>query len=175
MLLRVPSVHRETNVGWGILRMGKHSRNKGNAFERKVAADICKAAGVLREECYRRPLSGGHPIAGPSDLVLSNALLKRFPFSVEAKHHKGWTLDETFKMSARVRSWLKQTEDAAVKSRLRPLLVMRGNFTVTACAFLDDAPEESRQSAFLCLPRDGKPAWVVCEWSSFLEHWFSGR
>jgi hypothetical protein len=117
---------------------GAASRNKGCAFERLIAKAIIKAAGkgFTAKDCYRTPMSGGHPHAGESDLILSKALRKIFPFCVECKHYKVFQPKQLFKDNAIVKGWMTQVQTASSKDKFRrhPLLVFRGNNTDTYCA-----------------------------------------
>lgn len=110
--------------------MAKRSRNKGNAFERKVAKLIITAAGegFSNKDCYRTPLSGGHPFAGSSDLVMRKRLRRIAPFCVECKHYKGWKLEHMFRLTSVVKGWHKQVLLAVEADRYKrmPLLVVRG-------------------------------------------------
>jgi hypothetical protein len=110
--------------------MAKRSRDKGNSFERKVAKLIIAAAGegFSNKDCYRTPLSGGHPFAGSSDLVMRRRLRKLLPFCVECKHYKTWKLEHMLRLTAVVKGWHKQVLHACKKDRYHrsPLLVIRG-------------------------------------------------
>lgn len=108
-------------------------REKGSTFERKLAGDIVEVTGCEKRECYRTPLSGGHPFACPSDLQMSERLRKAFPFSLEAKHRKNWRLDQLFTGNKEFESWLIQSSDAAssdnqIGVKVSPLVVVRANF-----------------------------------------------
>jgi hypothetical protein len=110
--------------------MAKRSRDKGNSFERKVAKLIIAAAGkgFSNKDCYRTPLSGGHPYAGSSDLVMRSRLRKLLPFCVECKHYKTWRLEHMFRLTSVVKAWHKQVRIACKKDRYNrsPVLVIRG-------------------------------------------------
>lgn len=120
------------------------ARAKGSTFERLLAADIVKATGCKKRECYRTPLSGGHPFACPSDLQLSPRLQERFPFSVEAKHQKIFKLEMMFRPPKSITNWLQQCMDAScsanqIGNKISPLVVMRGNRTLTYAAGYSEA------------------------------------
>lgn len=113
--------------------MGRRSRVKGSTFERKVIAMILKAAGpaFTKKDCYRTPMSGGHPFAGESDLVISPELQVFFPYCVECKHRKTWRPDRVWKPKADEAEFLNQVIEASRQDKLnrKPLVVMRGNAT----------------------------------------------
>jgi len=122
--------------------MGKLSRNKGNTFERKVAKMILAVVPgrFTTKDCYRTPLSGGHPIADSGDLVISERLQKKFPYVTECKHYRNWSAAELLPPSLRVQQWVEQARKAAEQTsslrHIRPwLLIMRGNFTQEYCVF----------------------------------------
>lgn len=128
---------------------GKHSRNKGNAFERLLAKLILEALSPLqpgKRDVYRTPLSGGHPFAARGDLIIAERLQPYFPFCVEAKHHKTWHPGAFMGATPREseKGWIKQTL-AATKAcegpiPQHPLLAMNGNLTGAFAALLfDDA------------------------------------
>lgn len=113
-------------------------RNKGNAFERKVATEVVTAFacfGIKKSDCYRTPLSGGHIHAkqsDPGDLVISKRLRKYFPFHVEAKHYRNVSLNALFipvekqKKAWKFRLWVEQVERAK-KGGLTPVIVFKEN------------------------------------------------
>lgn len=117
---------------------GASSRNKGCAFERLTAKAIIKAAGkgFSAKDCYRTPMSGGHPHAGESDLIVSKALRVLFPFCVECKHCKVFHPKQLFKDNAIIKGWMTQVQIASHKDKFKryPLLVFRGNNTDTYAA-----------------------------------------
>ena len=125
--------------------MGKISRNKGNSFERLVSKMVVSAfPGATAKDCYRTPLSGGHPIADAGDLVISDRLRKVFPYVVECKHVKDWRMEHAFLVNNGMQKWLRQTVAAVARSEskggkgLQPLLVMHGNLTGTYCTAPSD-------------------------------------
>lgn len=110
-------------------------RNKGSAFERKVAKLIIATfanKGINKEDCYRTPGSGGHRFASktdPGDLVLSPALRELFNFSVECKHYAklDWgVLLSNRRKKGQFESWWRQCCKAAVDDAI-PLLVFKRN------------------------------------------------
>lgn len=114
--------------------MGKLSRRKGSAFERKVARSIAKAVGATKKDIYRTPLSGGHPYADRGDLVIARKFRKRFPYCVECKHQRDWNAEWLFAPTAKLHSWFKQALTAAVACKRTAMLVICGNRTETYCA-----------------------------------------
>ena len=70
--------------------MSKYANVKGQTFERKVAKMIAQTFDATPQECYRTPRSGGGFVKG--DIVMSERLQKRFPYTVECKHSKAWSL-----------------------------------------------------------------------------------
>jgi hypothetical protein len=125
-------------------------RNKGSAFERKVAALVVEAfkdCGITSKDAYRTPLSGGHIHASktdPGDLVISPRLRKLFPFHCECKAHATVNLAQflvpvkAWKKSWKCNVWLAQMVAAAEKQEdewLIPLLVFKENNGETMAAF----------------------------------------
>lgn len=119
--------------------MGKASKIKGSTFERRVAGEILKAAGkgFDKKDCYRTPMSGGHPYTGDSDLVISKRLRRFFPFIVECKHRKTWKLEQMFTMPKSFVEFVDQVNAAARKDKLKraPLIVIRSNGGKTYAAY----------------------------------------
>ncbi len=111
-------------------------RQKGSSFERKVAKLIVATFaqyGITKEDCYRTPGSGGHRFASkkdPGDLVLSPALKKLFPYSVECKHYKelDWTmLLRPDQRRGHFGTWWRQACKAAQATDTVPLLIFKAN------------------------------------------------
>ena len=167
--------------------MGKTSRTKGAKFERKVAKLIIATANnVLKldhhaklgsKDCYRTPMSGGHPHAGASDLVLSKRLRKSFPFCVECKHTKGWKPVQMFKLLGNVKSWIDQVSHAVSRDRhLRyPMLIVSGNATPIFVAIPTDVlvslnKRVQRQSCFVF--RYKRREWRMMLLAQFLVRYF---
>lgn len=124
--------------------MGKTSRTKGANFERLISRMIIEAVGARedkvfgKQDCYRTPLSGGHPLADAGDLVISEALWRHFPYVVECKHVKSWNPAALLPpVTAQVCTWIRQAKAALrrvqernpARKEGRWLLVMRGNNT----------------------------------------------
>lgn len=165
--------------------MGKHSRNKGNAFERQVAALMIEALAPLnptKKEIYRTPMSGGHPYAQRGDLIIDQRLQPYCPFVVEAKHHKDWWPGVMMGPPLRKQEeeWIAQAKEAtAIAAKqlpgLLPLLVMSGNFTgvyvagphlelIRMFANLKNRRPNLRFRAF-------QENWTLWPWAAFAEEW----
>lgn len=159
--------------------MSRKSRDKGSAFERLVAAMVLEAIpGFTKKDCYRTPLSGGHPVADSGDLVVSERLQKKFPFVVECKHVKDWNLQWLWPPNSAVRSWITQAQAAAKRMGTRRpwLLVMRGNNTPVYCLyemqskFNLPAPSELGPSHMvLCSNDECLLPYVVVRFDAFLQ------
>ena len=149
---------------------GRGSKQKGNVFERTVAKMILKAAGpkFKASDCYRTPLSGGHPIASSGDLVLSRRLAKTFPFVVECKHRKTFHMRRVFFPGETFGAYLDQTIKAAKKERRPPLLVIRGNGTQVLCVTDEEYVSEMPYLTFY----HGGVTWAACLFKTFLARWF---
>lgn len=160
--------------------MGKMSRDKGNAFERRIARDILKAfPGYGPKDCYRTPLSGGHPFADSGDLCISPRLQEKFPFVVECKHYRNWSMKQVLPPTGEMLSWVAQAKRAAAKLNRPWLLVLRGNNT--AIYTMADAHElqdtrfaESRIARaqkcwHLVLHGPAHEEYVILLWKDFLE------
>lgn len=110
-------------------------RNKGSAFERKVAKLIIATfanKGITKQDCYRTPGSGGHRFASktdPGDLVLSPKLRKLFDYCVECKSYKTvpWGRLLSSGNNGIFDDWWKQTCKAAKTTKAPPLLVFKHN------------------------------------------------
>lgn len=118
--------------------MGKRSKQKGSDFERLVAKMVLSAFGkeFTQKDCFRTPMSGGHPFADGGDLVISPRLREVFPFVVECKHDKTWRPDMFFSLTKLVTNWLNQARAEEKDERAEGrslLLVMRGNNTDIYC------------------------------------------
>ena len=115
-------------------------RNKGSAFERKVAHMVIRHFCVSPKDCYRTPLSGGHFAASktdPGDLVLSPKLVKKFPVSVECKSYR--TLDWPKLLFPEINQghwgkWWKQCVKASSGTR-HPVLVFQQNRSNIFCLY----------------------------------------
>ncbi|MDE2101327.1 MAG: hypothetical protein KGL39_29035 [Patescibacteria group bacterium] len=147
-------------------------RDKGSAFEREVAAAVANAFGVPRTQCYRTPLSGGHPFGDKGDLVIGPALLPRFPYCVECKRVRSFDLTRLmmpWSARAKKKSWLenKFIEQAIrqAQSPIRPLLVVRADHQFA----LAIRPWGVRDSSHgMCFEYAGD-AWAV----SLFENWLT--
>lgn len=125
-------------------------RNKGNGFEREIAAMLVEtfsSFGVKKKHCYRTPGSGGHRQArntDPGDLVIHSKLRKLFPYCVECKSYKDINLFDLYtpfkkhKKSSKFKQWLKQACTAAKRTHQLPLLVFKKNRSEILCAYRVD-------------------------------------
>jgi hypothetical protein len=105
-----------------------NNRRIGSTFERIVSKEIvkaCKDIGATQKDCYRTPLSGGHPFGDRGDLVVSPLLAPFLPFSVECKTSRRWTPGNMFTPGEMEKKWIAQVRKSAGKT-LFPMLVMRG-------------------------------------------------
>lgn len=116
--------------------MGVNGRTKGAGFERVIAKLVVERFaehGITNLDCYRTPLSGGHFAASkvdPGDLLISPALRKLFPYSVEAKFYKElqWRVILSDKpIKGNLETWWIQCCKAASKTELIPMLVFKQN------------------------------------------------
>ena len=106
--------------------MGKYSKDKGSAFERKIAKILSEAFGV---ELVRTPMSGGWGrLETKGDLVTRDD----FPYHVECKKREGWTLDCLLsgKGDKKLEGWWAQTKEQCPENKI-PLLVFSKNFAPT--------------------------------------------
>jgi len=114
--------------------MGKASRDKGAAFERRICKILGEAYGV---ELRRTPLSGGwaqhyDDVAG--DVV---AVKGEFPYCVECKNQEGWKLESLLtEKHAWFDAWWAQLIKACPADK-EPLLVFSKNFTPIFVAMRD--------------------------------------
>jgi len=105
--------------------MGKASRDKGAAFERRICKIMGEAYGV---ELRRTPLSGGwaqhyDDVAG--DVV---AVKGEFPYCVECKNQEGWKLESLLtEKHAWFDAWWNQLIKACPADKM-PLLIFSRNF-----------------------------------------------
>lgn len=119
--------------------MGMQQRAKGSEFELKISKQViaCSGGRFTSKDCYRMPLSGGHPHAGKADLAMSTEFLKFCPFIVECKHDKQFFDGCILRFRANELNWLGQVSRAVEDiGGYYPLLVMRGNNTPVYCASL---------------------------------------
>lgn len=117
-----------------------NSRNKGATFERLLAKDFSEWWGC---EFKRTPLSGGwgksqtagdlvpiRPDKDDPDYETKLRACELWPFSVEGKHHKDFSIDGLFHSPQKspLAKFLTQCRKAAKKERKLPLLVAKKNF-----------------------------------------------
>lgn len=153
---------------------------KGHGFENAVAKMVAAAFtpfGIKREDCYRTPLSGGHPFAGkkdPGDLQMSPQLVELFPYCVECKFYKKIFLHgllfppKTWLKAWNFSKWLKQVCKAAKHTKRIPLLVIKGNNTPEFAILprvMPLSPMFKRKIKFRWEQED----WIAVPFSDFLD------
>lgn len=117
--------------------MSRLGKQKGSAFERKVASLIRAAAGLQSKDLYRTPMSGGHAQHFKGDLTLSFRAYAVFPFIVECKHRKTWKPLKMFEANKEIRGYFQQVTVAQSKEEdVLRLVIMRGNGGAIYCAFV---------------------------------------
>lgn len=108
---------------------GKMSRNKGAAYERRIAKILTAWWGT---KFFRTPLSGGHQdmsnemnIAG--DLVTKDVL---FPFHLELKKQEGWNLEHllTSDKMGKIGDWFRQAKKDCKPGKI-PFLIFSKNYS----------------------------------------------
>ncbi len=164
------------------MRGGSGPGRKGHRFERDVAAMVCAALGLSKDQCYRTPLSGGHGFSAkqdPGDLVILPKLLRRFPFVVECKHEKDASVapffDDEGDRRKKEKEWMDQVISAAENAKVvrNPLLVFKvgvGKNSVAFCVAMSEfAPSLSGASIayFKYKHRD----WFLMRFDKFLAEW----
>jgi hypothetical protein len=159
--------------------IGRRSKNKGSTFENVISKTVCQYFEAEREECYRTPLSGGHPFGDTGDLVIGTKLFKQFPFVVECKAYQDWKPGVMFSPNVREMGWLNQVSRASAQSPRQglPLLVIKGNFAgIFACLREGDGlklfPKLSMLGNRLYfrreMPKGGFQRWMMIPWEDFL-------
>jgi hypothetical protein len=68
---------------------GKRAKIKGREFERMVIQAICEVTGLEYGKDIRRRYSGEE---GDDSIILSRKAMKIFPFSIESKNRKAWSV-----------------------------------------------------------------------------------
>lgn len=104
------------------------SRRKGAAYERKIVGLIRQAWGLTSKQCYRTPLSGGHPYASSADVTFSPELDGRLDISIECKNHRGTSVLSLLKPDGPSHpwtSWLDQALKASRETDKTPVLIAR--------------------------------------------------
>lgn len=146
-------------------------REKGNGFERLVAKRIVAVSCMTAKDCYRTPLSGGHPYGDRGDLVVSPQLRKRFPFFVECKFYRGWNLDHLLWPGSLAKSWYKKLVQQSKEARLIPMFVAKGNRGVPIAAVpikvVKTFPVLKSVSPFLKYKIQGE-SWIATTLDEFL-------
>lgn len=157
-----------------------NGKAKGSAFERKIAADVAKAAGVSKKRVYRTPLSGGHPYADTGDLVIHPKVLAIFPFCVECKHRKTIKVENLFNRPTKemIGYCVQAVEAVANNARrkkskvaLHPMVVMQGNRTKTLAIVPEAAAyylPSLRRAPRLSFSMKKHGLWHVVAWSEVM-------
>lgn len=157
------------------------SRAKGAGFERLVARMVVEAArkvnpDLTQKDCYRTPLSGGHPYGDQADLVVSPRFAPSFPYLVECKHRRWWVLEKMFPPVKEVLEWMRSTADKCPQADERygwprtPAVIMRGQRTQIFIA-LPEAENELmrlRGVAHARIPGPGGTPWLVTGFNTWL-------
>jgi hypothetical protein len=164
--------------------MGLKSRRKGAAFEQRIARDLVAAArewGFTSKDCYRTPLSGGHPFGDRGDLCIAPSLRAAFPFTVECKNYRDWTpavMLRSAGLRAQEREWFTQVEEAASGcGEALPLLVVQGARTgiyaalPLGCGWAGDQVYGLALRPHLRFHAGGSRAgsYILVEWAAFLD------
>lgn len=157
--------------------MGKMQREKGNAFERLIAKEVIKAfepLGMTKKDCYRTPMSGGHPSAQRGDLVISERLRPYFRFTIECKHQRDWNpgVMVASRLRAKERGWINQAQRAAKVEECLPILVTSGNGTGIFVSgphveMIREFPELKGMRPSVRFRAFKNEAWTMWEWSAF--------
>lgn len=110
-----------------------NGRNKGAAFERKVARMLTAWWGVM---FHRVPQSGG--LHWDKDNRVTGDIMvpdgedgKDFPFTVECKNQEGWIMDNILRDTGDVKNWWKQAygdNQRLDDKKKTPLLIFTRNF-----------------------------------------------
>ena len=127
-----------------------NSRQKGATFERQVAKAIAEWWGCA---VRRTPLSGGWgaavtagdtillpPEKDDPDFETKFRRYRDWPFSVECKHHKDFTIDALFRSPEKspLGKFIAQCKKAAKKEKRVPLLVAKKNFSEPFAFIISD-------------------------------------
>jgi hypothetical protein len=111
---------------------GKKSKNKGASFERKIATRLQEYWRQVRPECSfkRTPGSGGWARANSTSFNASGDIIcddKSFPWCVELKHYKNFSLDVLLSNDAApILEWWKQAVDETPPGSF-PLVICKRN------------------------------------------------
>jgi hypothetical protein len=93
-------------------RRGRSSKQKGARYERLIAEAVAEWLGLPTSDVFRTRTG-----SNKEDIGLSEEAARRFPFSIEAKHHKSLKLPE----------WIKQASTNAAKVGRKPVVVFRAS------------------------------------------------
>lgn len=102
-------------------KIGKANRRKGNRFERKVAKTIARAYG-WDWKAFADRAGAGHE--QKHDILVLDSYAKEFPFYVECKYRKEWSLHDLFKdpENSKIYTWFKECEENTHVEGLYPAL-----------------------------------------------------
>ena len=113
-----------------VVMKGINSRAKGANYERKVVNIFKEELGLMKSDCFRTPMSGGHMAVSqflPGDVQFRPDLAEALKISIECKYHNTAKLEHLFRVNADDywSKWLEQAERDAAKARFDPVLVAR--------------------------------------------------
>ena len=107
---------------------GRMSRNKGAAYERKIAKILSAWWG---EKFFRTPLSGGHQDMASQMAVVGDIITKdkNFPFHLELKKQEGWALENvlTSDKKGKIGDWIAQAKSDCKEDKI-PFLIFSKNY-----------------------------------------------
>jgi len=146
---------------------GSGRRQKGNAFENKVAKILSP---YFKVTLRRTPGSGGWSrVSNKGDLTAEKGT--PFDFCIECKHDKNWSLDDFVLngTSSKLGKFLEQTvREAAVEEKI-PILVAQRNYKKPLIFFrLRDF--EKSLPLLRCVIRFGGSRWAVMKLDTFVLH-----
>jgi len=115
---------------------GQSVSAKGKRFERQIVESIRKEFGLTKFQCYRTPVSGGHPYTAKSDVIFyPEELWKEIGLFIECKFRSSKECDlnpliEAILLRDDKRKWkpFKWLEEAKKKcpDHLVPVVVIKG-------------------------------------------------
>lgn|SRR5699024_2757826 len=110
----------------GVKHVGRRSKQKGNAYELKIAKELSKWWGG---KFSRVPASGG--LHWGSDQRVAGDIIppvnSNFPFVVECKKREGFTLHNLFLNTGQIKEWYNQVVLDARRVNLTPILIFSKN------------------------------------------------